>query len=71
MDSGSIAPVVEGDIIEEFEIVGVGKKGDGIGKVDNFVIMVPNTEQGKTYKVKITKVLSKFGFGTLDLENEY
>ncbi len=66
----SVPPVAEGETIENFEIVGIGKKGDGIGRVDNYVIMVPNAELGKTYKVQVTKILPKFGFGTIE-GNEY
>jgi len=57
-------PVSIGDEIE-VTIEACGKKGDGIAKVDNFVVFVANAEEGKTYKVKITKVLSKVSFADI------
>lgn len=58
----SFAPVKVGDEVE-VKIEGVGGKGDGIAKVNGFVIFVPGTKQGDTVKVKITKVFRKVGFG--------
>ncbi len=58
----SFAPIRVGDEID-VTIEAVGAKGDGIAKVKGFVIFVPNTKQGETVKVKVTKVLRKVGFG--------
>ena len=58
----SFAPVKEGDEVD-VEIEAVGEKGDGIAKIEGFVIFVPNTKAGQTVKVRITKVLRKVGFG--------
>ena len=44
---------------------GVGEKGDGICKVDGFVIFVKEAKQGESYNVKITKVLQKVAFGEI------
>lgn len=57
-------PVKEEDI-HKVEILSKGAKGDGIAKIDNFVIMVPDTEIGETYTIKITKVLNKMAFGEI------
>lgn len=57
----SFAPVKTGEEIE-VKIEAVGEKGDGIAKVKGFVIFVPNTKQGDTVKVRITKVLRKVAF---------
>jgi predicted RNA-binding protein with TRAM domain len=57
-------PIKIGDIIE-LKIDGTGSKGDGFGKIDNFVVMVPNTREGETVKVRITRVLRKMAFGEL------
>ena len=54
-------PVREGEEID-VTIEAVGEKGDGIAKVRNFVIFVPNTKQGDTVRVRITKVLKRVGF---------
>lgn len=43
----------------------IGTKGDGITKLDGFVIFIPNAEVNKTYNIKITSVKSKFAFGEI------
>jgi len=55
-------PVKEGEV-RELLIEGIGEKGDGIAKVEGFVVVVPKTEQGKKYSVKITAIRGKVGFG--------
>lgn len=57
----NFAPVKVGDEIE-VNIEAVGEKGDGIAKKDGFVIFVPNTKQGDTVKIRITRVLRKVSF---------
>ena len=59
--SRSFAPVKVGDEID-VKVEAVGEKGDGIGKVSGFVIFVPGTEVGKTYKIRVTRVLQKVAF---------
>ncbi len=44
----------------DVEITQVGSKGDGIARVKNFVIFIPNTKQGEKCKVKIKEVRAKF-----------
>lgn len=60
----SFAPVRVGDELN-LKIEAVGAKGDGIAKVKGFVIFVPSAQQGQEYKVRITKVLNKVGFGEI------
>ena len=55
------APVKEGQEVD-VKIEALGEKGDGIAKVDNFVLFVPNTKVGDEVRIKITKVLRKVGF---------
>ena len=55
------APVQVGDEVT-VKIEAVGAKGDGIAKVDGFVLFVAKTRQGDRVKVKITKVLKNVGF---------
>jgi len=57
-------PVEVGDELD-LTIESTGAKGDGIAKVDNFVIIVPGAKQGETVKVKITRVLKKMAFGEI------
>jgi len=57
----SFAPVNIGDEVE-VTIEAVGDRGDGIAKIKGFVLFIPNTKEGDTVKVRITKVLRKVGF---------
>ena len=54
-------PINEGDIID-VKIESTGAKGDGIAKINNFVIIIPNVQEGDEVKVKITRVLNKMAF---------
>jgi predicted RNA-binding protein with TRAM domain len=55
------APIQEG---EEYEvkIEDVGKEGDGITRIEGFVVFVPDTKEGDEVKVKITSVRRRFAF---------
>lgn len=55
------APVKEGETYE-VEIRSVGEKGDGIAKVNGFVLFIPDTKKRDYVKIKITKVLKNVGF---------
>ena len=57
-------PVKEGDIVE-LKCESKGEKGDGIFKFEGFVIIVPETEMGSTYKIKINVVKFKVAFGEI------
>ncbi|MDP2666811.1 MAG: TRAM domain-containing protein [Candidatus Diapherotrites archaeon] len=62
-------PVKEGDIYDVV-IEGIGEKGDGIAKVQGFVIVVPNTQQGQHVKVRVTAVRGKVSFGEVIETND-
>ena len=55
------APIEEG---EEYDvkIEDVGKEGDGITRIEGFVVFVPDTKAGDEVKVKITSVRRLFAF---------
>ncbi len=55
-------PVKEGDTYD-VTIEGIGEKGDGIAKIQGFVIVVPKTQQGQHVKVRVTAVRGKVAFG--------
>ncbi|MDY6770049.1 MAG: TRAM domain-containing protein [Candidatus Nanohaloarchaea archaeon] len=55
-------PVAEGETYE-VEIEDLGSKGDGIARVDNFVVFVPDTEVGERVEIEIDSVGRKFAFG--------
>jgi predicted RNA-binding protein with TRAM domain len=54
-------PVKEGETYD-VTIEGIGEKGDGIAKIQGFVIIVPKTQQGQHVKVRITAVRGKVSF---------
>ncbi|MFP4119266.1 MAG: TRAM domain-containing protein [Candidatus Woesearchaeota archaeon] len=58
------APVKEGGIYTG-SIESVGGKGDGILRIQGFVVFVPGVNKGDYVKVKVTKVLPKVSFGEL------
>ena len=60
------APVKVGEI-HEVEIKSVGEKGDGIARVNGFVLFVPSVKKGDYVKIKVTKVLPKVGFEIINL----
>lgn len=60
----SEAPVKVGDELD-VKIESVGEKGDGLAKVNNFVIFVPGTKAGDQVRIRITRVLRKVAFAEL------
>ena len=54
-------PVDEGDKVV-VTIEDMGSKGDGITRINGFVIFVPETEIGETVEIEIENVGSKFAF---------
>lgn len=56
-----------GDEIET-TIEGIGRKGDGVGKFEGFVIMIPEAKMDRTYIVEITSIHEKFGFAKITRE---
>lgn len=54
-------PIGEG---EEYEvkIEDLGKEGDGITRIEGFVVFVPETKVGEEIKVRITSVRRRFAF---------
>lgn len=45
----------------EVEITDTGKEGDGIARVDNFVLFVQGAGVGETVDVEVTDVKKTFG----------
>jgi predicted RNA-binding protein with TRAM domain len=56
---------VEVDEEYEAEIEDMSRRGDGIAKIQGFVIFVPNTKQGDHVKFKVTRVRDRFAVGEL------
>jgi predicted RNA-binding protein with TRAM domain len=51
---------VELDKEYEAEIEDVSRRGDGIAKIQGFIIFVPNTRQGEHVEFRITRVGNRF-----------
>ena len=60
-------PVEKDDVIE-VTIESTGAKGDGIAKVNNFVVIIPGAKEGEKVRVKITRVLKKMAFAEITTE---
>lgn len=58
------SPVEVGETYE-VEITDTGKEGDGIGRVDNFVLFVQGADVGDTVEVEVTDVKKTFGIATV------
>ncbi|XRP97680.1 TRAM domain-containing protein [Methanocaldococcus sp. 16A] len=54
-------PVKEGETYS-VTIEDMGRGGDGIARVEGFVVFVPETQKGDKVDIRITAVKSKFAF---------
>ncbi len=54
-------PVQVGDV-REVRIENIGSGGDGIARIDGYVVFVPGVKVDDVVTIKITKVLRKYGF---------
>ena len=43
----------------------VSRRGDGIAKIDGFVIFVPGAKQGQQARIKVTQVSNRYASGQL------
>ncbi len=65
--SGRAAPVEIGKVYEA-KIVDMGRDGDGIAKIENFVVFVPGTKVRDEVKVRITKLMRRSAQGEVEVE---
>jgi predicted RNA-binding protein with TRAM domain len=61
----NVKKIVELDKEYEAEIEDTSTRGDGIAKIEGFIIFVPNTKKGEHAKFKITRVGNRFAIGEL------
>lgn len=54
---------VEVDREYEAKIEDISRRGDGVAKIEGFIIFVPNTQQGEHVKFRITRVGNRFAIG--------
>jgi len=60
---GSFKKPVEVGKEYDITISDVSRRGDGIAKLDGFVIFVPGTRQGQTARIKVTQVGERYANG--------
>jgi len=56
---------VEVDKEYEADIEDISRRGDGIAKIEGFIIFVPETKKGDHVKFKVTRVGNRFAIGEL------
>ena len=54
---------VELDKEYEAEIEDISRRGDGVARIEGFIIFVPNTKKGQHVKFKITRLGNRFATG--------
>lgn len=62
------SPVSVGDI-HDVEIEDIAREGDGIARIQSFVIFVPDTKVGDNVTIKIERVMRKFAIAALSEKN--
>ena len=57
-------PVEEGEIYD-VTIQDIARQGDGIARIEGFVVFVPGTKVGDEVRIKVERVLPKFAFASV------
>jgi 23S rRNA (uridine2552-2'-O)-methyltransferase len=57
-------PVSEGETVTA-EINDLGEEGDGIARIDGYVLFVPGGHVDEKYEIEVTQVGPKFGFAEI------
>ncbi len=47
----------------DVEIEDIAKEGDGIARIEGFVVFVPDTKVGDQIKINVDKVMRRFAMG--------
>ena len=63
-EEGISVPVEEGETYD-VTIQDIARQGDGIARIEGFVVFVPNTSVGDEVQIKVGRVLPKFAFATV------
>ncbi|MCX6651110.1 MAG: translation initiation factor IF-2 subunit beta [Methanomassiliicoccales archaeon] len=58
----------EGNVYEMM-IEDVGKKGDGVARMFDYIIYIPGTAKGSRVKVKVAKITGKVAYGNVFIES--
>ena len=59
------APVTEGESYD-VTIEDLAKEGDGVARIEGFVIFVPGTKVGDSVKIKVEKVMRRFAIAAVE-----
>lgn len=62
------SPVLAG-AVHDVAIEGIAREGDGIARIQGFVVFVPGTKVGDHVKIKIERVMQKFAIAALEEKN--
>jgi len=55
-------PIKTGDEVD-VDISEVSRKGDGVARIEGYVIFVPNTKQGERKRIRIAQIRPNFAIG--------
>jgi len=61
--SGSFNKPVEVGKEYNVSISDTSRRGEGIARIDGFVVFVPGTKQGQNVRIKVTQVSDRFASG--------
>ncbi len=62
------SPVLAG-AVHDVAIEGIAREGDGIARIQGFVIFVPGTKVGDRVTIKIERVMQRFAIAALAEKN--
>ncbi len=62
------SPVSAG-AVHDVAIEGIAREGDGIARIQGFVIFVPGTKVGDRVTIKIERVMQRFAIAALAQKN--
>lgn len=59
------APVTEGESYD-VTIEDIAREGDGVARIEGFVIFVPGTKVGDSVNIKVEKVMRRFAIAAVE-----
>lgn len=63
-ENNNSSPLKEGNEYD-VKIEDTGRSGDGIARVEGFVIFIPDTKVGQEVKIKVDSIRRNFAFGSV------
>ena len=68
--SGSFNKPVEVGKEYNVSIAEISRRGDGLARIEGFVVFVPGTQRGQNVRIKITQVSDRFASGQVVQSSE-